>query len=262
MAYECASASNQYFTIAAPNISVPPVTFSIWINATSIVDKNTALFIWRDVIQTGLLLRYVAPNWELRYYIANGTQWQTATGLFVSTGIWQHVCVAVSSTQARLYLNGSTFTNNVSHATTNINAAGDVARDPAPSVVSFQGSIAEPAIWNATLTDAECRALGNGLSPLCLKHRLPSLVMYRDLIRDPNRGFGPALTPVNAPTVAPHPPMRYPHGRLQTMFSPAHFLAPFRPSIATAQASPVAKGDAELVGAARGTTQPVGEVTS
>jgi hypothetical protein len=262
MAYECVSASNQYFTLAAPNISAPPVTFSMWINVSSVIDKNTALFIWRDTIQTGVLLRYVVPNWELRYYIANGTQWQTATGLAVSTGIWQHACVAISSSQARLYLGGSSFTNNVSHATANINAAGDVARDPAAGLVSLQGSIAEPAIWNATLTDAECRALGNGLSPLCLKHRLPSLVMYRDLIRGSDRGFGPALTPVNAPAVAPHPPMRYPQSRLRTMFPPAHFLAPFRPSIATAHASPVMIGSAELVGAAQGATQPVGEVSS
>ncbi len=160
MAYECVSASNQYFTIAAPNISVPPVTFSIWIHVSAIIDKNTALFVWRDTIQTGLLLRYVSPNWELRYYIANGNQWQTSTGLTVSTGVWQHLCVAVSSTQARLYLKGNTFTNNVSHATANINDAGDVARDPAPGLVSLQGSIAEPAIWNATLTDAECLRAG------------------------------------------------------------------------------------------------------
>ena len=87
MAYQCVNASNQYFTIAAPNISVPPVTFSLWINTASIIAKSTALFIWRGSINTGVLLTYTSPNWELRYYVAGGTQWQTATGLYVSTGV-------------------------------------------------------------------------------------------------------------------------------------------------------------------------------
>ncbi len=86
--------------------------------------------------------------------------------------------------------------------------------------------------------------------------------MYRDLIRDTSRGFGPALAAVNGPTVAPHPPMRYPQGKLMPAFSPAHFLAPFHQSIATAHASPVVQGSAESVGAAQGATQPIGEVSS
>ena len=174
MAYQCVNASNQYFTIAAPNISVPPVTFSLWINVSSVVAKDTALFIWRGSINTGLFLKYVNPNWELRYCVAGGTQWQTATGLYLSTGVWQHACVAISSSQARLYLNGTSFTNNVSHSTANINAAGDLARDPLAdsSHTSFNGSVAEAAIWTASLTDAECLALSKRVSPLRLTNRL------------------------------------------------------------------------------------------
>jgi hypothetical protein len=261
MAYECVNASNQYFTMAAPNLSVPPVTFSIWLKVSSIVPVNTALFIWRGTINTGLLLRYIGTNWQLRYFVFNGSQWQTDTGLNVTTGVWQHACVAITSSQARVYLDGASFTNNVSHATANLNAEGHVARDPL-SQTNFDGSIAEPAIWNVSLTDAECRALAKRLSPLRLSNRLANLVMYRDLIRDTSRGFGPALTAVNGPTVAPHPPMCYPQSRLRTMFPPARFLTPFRPSIASAHASPVLQGVAELVGAAQGATQPIGEVSS
>jgi hypothetical protein len=261
MAYECASASNQYFTMAAPNISVPPVTFSIWLKVSSIVPANTAMFVWRGAINTGLLLRYIGTNWQLRYFVANGSQWQTDTGLNVTPGVWQHACVAITSSQARVYLGGASFTNNVAHATANLNAAGDMAYDPA-NQVAFNGSIAEPAIWNVSLTDAECLALANRFSPLRLSSRLANLVMYRDLIRDTSRGFGPALATVNGPTVAPHPPMRYPQGNLIPAFSPAHFLAPFHPSIATAHASPAVQGSAELVGAAQGATQPIGEVSS
>lgn len=264
MAYQCVNASNQYFTVAALGVSVPPVTLSLWINTASIIAKNTALFIWRGTINTGLFLNYTSPNWELRYYVAGGNQWQTATGLYVSTGAWQHACVAISSSQARLYLDGASFTNNVSHSTANINAAGDLARDPLvdSSHTSFNGSVAEAAIWTTSLSDAECLALSKRLSPLQLKSRLHDLVLYKDLLRDLNRGIGPALTAVNAPGVVAHPPMIYPASRLQAMTKPAHFLPPFRLSTATAHANPAKCGCAELVGAAQGTTHPIGEVSN
>ena len=264
MAYQCVNASNQYFTIAAPNISVPPVTFSVWIKVSSVVSKHTALFIWRGTINTGVLLLYTAPNWELRYYVSGGTQWQTATGLNVSTGVWQHVCVAISSSQARLYLGGASFTNNVSHATANINAAGDLARDSLvdSSHTSFDGLAAEPAIWTAALSDAECLALSKRVSPLSLTNRLANLVLYRDMIRDLNRGVGPTLTAVNAPAVVAHPPLVYPQSRLRSAFRSAPVFAPFRLSNAAMHSNPVVQGCAELVGAVQGLTRPLGEVSS
>jgi len=264
VAYQCANASNQYFTIAAPNITVPPVTFSLWINTASVIAKSTALFMWRGTVNSGLLLNYTSPNWELRYYIAGGTQWQTATGLYVSTGAWQHACVAISSSQARLYLNGASFTNNVSHSTVAINTAGDLARDPLVDSfhTSFNGSVAEAAIWSAALTDAECLALSQRVSPLQLKNRLHDLVLYKDMIRDLNRGIGPALTAINAPTVVAHPPLTYPSSRLQAQFTPAHFLSPYRLSIATAHTDPAFQGFAESAGAAQGAVGPLGEVSS
>ena len=265
MAYQCVNASNQYFTIAAPNISVPPVTFSIWINVASVIaNKSAALFIWRGTINTGVMLRYIDPNWQLAYFVAGGTQWQTTTGLSVSTGVWQHVCVAISSSQARLYLDGASFTNNVSHTTANINAAGDLARDSLvdSTHTSFNGSIAEPAIWTASLSDAECLALSKRVSPLRLSNRLANLVLYKDMIRDLNRGFGPTLTAVNAPSVVAHPPLIYPSSRLRAMFNPPLFLAPYRLSIAAAHANPVVQGSAELVGAEQGSIHPIGEVSS
>jgi hypothetical protein len=238
------------------------VTLSVWIKATSIIDKHSALFIWRDAIQTGLILRYVAPNWELRYYVAGGSQFQTATGLSVAVGVWQHACVAITSTQARLYLGDNSFTNNVSHSSVTIDAAGDVGRDPFTAGVSFEGSIAEPAIWNVALSDAECRLLSLGISPLALKDRLPNLVLHKDLLRDVNRGRGPTLTPAGGPSVVAHPPIRNPQNRRRTAFAPARFFSPYHASTVAAHASCVLESCAALTGAAAGATTPIGEVTS
>jgi hypothetical protein len=264
VAYQCVNASNQYFGIATLNISVPPVTFSLWVNTASTIAKDSALFLWRGAVNTGVLLRYIAPNWELRYFTAGGTQWTASTGLQLSTGVWQHVCVAITSTQGRVYLDGASFTNNVSHATANINEAGDLARDPfvSPTHTSFNGSIAEAAIWSAALSDAECLALAKRISPLQLKNRLHDLVLYKDLVRDLNRGIGPALTAANGPGVVPHPPLVGPASRAQSCFHAARFQTPYRSSSAAAHTSFTRSGCAQLAGAASGVTIPIGEVSS
>lgn len=265
MAYQCLNSSYQYFTIAAPNISVPPVTFSLWINVTSvIVNKGAALFIWRGAINTGFMLRYIGTNWELSYYVAGGTQWQTVSGLGVSTGVWQHACASISSSQARLYLDGVSFTNNVSHGTANINAAGDLARDPLIDAfhTSFNGLVAEPAIWTAALDDAECRALSTRISPLCLTNRLHDLVLYKDMTRPLNRGLGPTLTAVNGPGVVAHPPIIYPWNRPQRLIRPPRFVPPYRAFPAVSEPGRVEGGWMEAAGAVQGATVPVGEVSS
>ncbi|MEX2316321.1 MAG: LamG domain-containing protein [Pirellulales bacterium] len=263
MAYQCVNASNQYFNVAALNVSVPPVTFSMWINVASVIAKESALFLWRGSINTGVLLHYTGSTWELRYYVAGGTQWQAASGLFVSTGVWQHICVAISSSQARLYLNGASFTNNVSHATANINAAGDLANDPfnPATHTSFNGLVAEAAVWTAALSDEECLTLSKRISPLGLTQRLHDLVLYKDLVRDLNRGIGPALTAVNSPSVSPHPPLICPFVAPQ-MFPPRAFGAPYRAASAVIDANRTLQGFPALAGAALGVTHPIGEVSN
>ena len=118
-----------------------------------------------------------------------------------------------------------------SHTTANINEAGDLARDPfiSPTHTSFNGAVAEAAIWTAALTNDECLALAKRLSPLQLKHRLHSLVLYKDLMRELNRGIGPALSAVNSPSVVPHPPLIYPACRPQ----PSPRAGPFSISLST-----------------------------
>lgn len=264
VAISCVNASLQHFTIAAPNISVPPVTFSIWLNTTSIVAANSALFHWRGSVQTGLLLRYFAPDWHIRYYVGNGLEFLTSTGHTLASGVWQHACLALTSTQARVYLDGAVFTNNVSHATASINDTGFVGRDPFPDAnhTTFNGALAEPAIWNVALSHDECLALAKGFSPLALASRLSNLVLYRDLIRDPARGVGPALTPINAPEASAHPPIRAPQGRRPFVLPRATFVAPYRPAFGVSDGGRVAQGLATTSGVAAGVTLPIGEVSS
>jgi hypothetical protein len=265
MAQQCVSASNQYFSFPALGVSIPPVTLSLWFNVSAVVSgKHSTLFCWRGTINTELFLHSLGSDWQLRYSIAGGSQWNLSTGLNVGSGTWQHACVAITSSQARLYLNGTSFTANVSHGTTNVNGTGYLAKDTLNDGlhVAFNGAIAEAAIWNAALTADECQALAKRLSPLALTQRLPNLLMYRDLVREISRGIGPTLTAVNTPTVAPHPPLVHCAGRMRPGVFPAHFVSPYRPSAATAHANRALRGVAELAGAAAGTTAPIAEVSS
>jgi hypothetical protein len=163
-----------------------------------------------------------------------------------------------------VYLDGASFTNNVGHSSVNINAAGDLARDPLAdgNHTSFNGLVAEPAIWSASLSDAECLALAKRVSPLALTNRLANLALYKDMIRDLNRGIGPTLTAVNTPTVVAHPPIVYSSGRQRASLRSPRFLAPFRVSSAATHSNPVMQGLAEIAGAEQGLTQPIGEVSS
>ena len=75
----------------------------------------------------------------------------------------------------------------------------------------MDGLIAEAAIWNVVLSDAEMDWLAAGYSPLTLTHRIGNLVMYQDMIRNINRpGIGPTLTNNGSTLVAPHTRMIYP----------------------------------------------------
>jgi hypothetical protein len=264
MALDCVNASFQHLTIAAPNISVPPATFSVWIKTTSIVAANSALFHWRSGIDTGLILRFISSNWHLRYYVDDGPEWIVNTGHTLSTGIWQHACLSLAATQARVYLGGVGFTNNVTHSTANLNDTGYLGRDPFPDAnhTTFNGALAEPAIWNVALNDAECLALSKGISPLALANRLPNLVMYHDFIRDAVRGFGTTLTPVNAPAAAPHPPLRCRASRMRYEIPRANFQSPFRPAHSSVQAGRVLEGSAQVIGTSAGLSLPNGEVSS
>ncbi len=268
MAYQCNIASSQYFNVAALNVTVPPVTLSMWINVASVVaNKHSALYIWRGTINTGLLLRYAGATWELRYFVGGGNEWQLSTGLTVTTGAWQHACVAITSTQARLYLNGTLFTNNASHASATINAAGDVANDSIDTTTHtpFNGMIAEAAIWSEALSNDECLALSKRISPLALSNHLHSLVLFKDLVRDLNRGIGPALTAVNGPGVAAHPPLIYPSiGRRLVM--PSGTAPPIQPPYRVASglfdANRAVAGAAAITGASRWDfVQPAGVVS-
>lgn len=105
----------------------------------------------------------------------------------------------------------SAFTNGTGKATTsspgfpNVNAVAiaQIIQSGNPTNI-LSGQIAEAAIWNVALTDAEIASLAAGFTPDQIRPQ--SLQFYAPLVRDlvDVRG-GRTITNVNSATVATHP---------------------------------------------------------
>jgi len=87
---------------------------------------------------------------------------------------------------------------------TDVNRVSAGCIDRGTPVLFLNGSIAEAAIWNAALTDAEIASLAAGFTPDQIRPQ--SLQFYAPLVRDlvDVRG-GRTITNVNSATVATHP---------------------------------------------------------
>ena len=133
----------------------------------------------------------------------------STTGYTANT--WYHGCAtATADDDVAIYLNGG---GKATSAVTRTAPGWDrtamgVAADSSPSSY-MTGALAESAMWNAVLTNAEVAILAAGFSPLFV--RPESLVAYWPLIRtDNDRAGGYHMTPINTPSWADHTPIIYP----------------------------------------------------
>lgn len=133
-----------------------------------------------------------------------------ATAVF-STNVWHHGAgVWTSATNRAVFYDGGNKGTNA----TNVSISGEdrVAignfLDLNPSS-PFSGLLAEVAMWDAALSDAEVAILAAGYSPLFVRPQ--NLVFYAPIVRDLlDRVGGLTLSLVGAPSVAPQPPIIYP----------------------------------------------------
>jgi len=203
--------SSQYLIRSSAVVTAAPWTIAAWFNT----DDGTS--------DQGIFAICDTSAWQWSMLYARGTASRTVAvsntaGIFATTGTysadaWHHAChVETSSTSRAVYLDGGgKGTNTSSTAPTGIDNATVGCRALGNGVYNyFSGAIAEAAIWNAALTDAEVAILAQGYSPLFV--RPESLVGYWPLIRDTDDDIvgGYSMTPTNAPTVAPHPRIIYP----------------------------------------------------
>lgn len=130
-----------------------------WFYASSLRSYNT-------IIHGGNFegLRLSGASGNPLTYTWNNTsdEYDAATGLTVSTGVWHFCALVVTPTAATVYLDGNSWTNTKSHNSVSITWS-NIGCDPAAGDGrTWQGSIAEVPYWTASLTANEIAGLAKG----------------------------------------------------------------------------------------------------
>lgn len=200
---------------ASTPVTAAPFTMACWARpdaenvaaaALSIGDKDVGAHFW-DILFVG----NVAGD-PIRFRaLAGGTAGSAeATGIDFAANTWYHVCgVETSATDRAVFVDGG---NKGTNATNRSPANADnitIGADGNSTFSSpFSGDVAEAAVWNVALTDAEVAVLGKGVPAFMV--RPSALVFYAPLIRGAiDIRAGNALT-VTTPVPSPHPRVFYP----------------------------------------------------
>jgi hypothetical protein len=203
MAYQFASASSQHLIIASAPVTTAPITMACWHNNVA-GGADGALMTLNSSGSDQIRLARRTDNGINASTIA--TTSATAIAAPGTAGVWQHAAGTFETSRRQAFLNGAGGTAE----TTSLAPVGiseiliGTRRISGALGLYYNGGIAEAAIWNAILTDAEILSLARGFTPDQVRPQ--SLVFYAPLIRTIQdiRG-GLAITATNSPTVAVHP---------------------------------------------------------
>jgi hypothetical protein len=213
MAYDFTTASSQYLSTTSAPVTAAPLTMACWFRVASATSQSILLNLGNPAAANGSAggYRLVVPSSTANLrasQVVTGTASQfadTASNTVVAN-TWMHGAgVFVTNSSRAVYLSNATaVTNTGTQLTpfTNNFSIGTALNAGTPPYMT--GQIAEVGIWNVALTAAEIASLAKGMT--CDKVRPQSLVFYAPLIRDlQDTKGGLIITPVNNPTVAPHP---------------------------------------------------------
>lgn len=192
-----------------------PITMACWFYSVNADDTQYLMSICdssQDDNYWGMYLNGSGADQVVAKLRTTGSnEASTTTGYSINT--WHHACAVFTNSTLR-----AAFIDGGSKGTHVLNRTPDATQDRTGIGVEyknatgqgFDGRIAEAAIWNAALTDAEVAILARGYSPLFVRPQ--SLVAYWPLIRDEDqdRVGGYDMTPFNTPSVAAHAPVIYP----------------------------------------------------
>jgi hypothetical protein len=145
-----------------------------------------------------------------------GTTTVANSSTTITGGVWQHAAAVFSANNSKAaFLNGAnkgTDANTANVGTINIIAIG--AFYNGAILGEYDGRLAEMAIWNVALTDAEVATLGAGYSPLFVRpQNLVHYVSMRDAALVNHKGGAFANGAFGSDAVffpSSHPPITYP----------------------------------------------------
>ncbi len=202
-------ATPDYLVPASTPVTAPPFTMACWFKTDAFVNQELM-----SIVNSGsptdhyeMRLRDPGDN-DLFALTHDGASSFAQTTNSYTLNNWHHGCAVFGAVNSRAaYIDGPTGkgTNAGSRTPTGINLVSiGMLRDSSPSF-PFSGLIAEAAIWNVALTDAEVAMLALGYSPLAV--RPSGLVLYRRMIRDEDVSIvgGLSFSVGGSPVVAEHP---------------------------------------------------------
>src|SRR3990170_1162498 len=215
MARDFAAASSQYLEVNVAVVTAVPFSMGCWFRSTATLTDQVLMGLcdkdvgnqWHMLALSGVADTVAADTRQVSEVAA-----QTTTSYSVNT--WHHTLgVWAAANDRRAYIDGgSKGTEATSLTPTGLDrlSIGRIG-DSTPGLY-MAGRIAEAAIWDVALSDAEALILARGFSPLFV--RPASLVAYYRLIRGGTEidliGANNVVESASAPTVAEHPRIIYP----------------------------------------------------
>lgn len=216
MAILYARASDESATVDVAPVTGDPLVMACWINCSNIADEQAVMGIYDASVTNEWIVIFARGNASDK--IASSVR-SSAAGIQVantttaySQNTWHHVClVYATATNHSIFIDGGSKATNTGLVNplnldrVRIGRTGDSTPSGA-----FDGRIAEPVIWNASLTDAQVAELATGINPLRVKPE--NIVFYPpcfNVSSDPTIELiqGNDLTLDNTPATADHPPV-------------------------------------------------------
>lgn len=202
--------SNQYLEGTHTPITSWPMTLSIHFNADAINAYYTAFSVTdasEQFQRAAIRMRGDQSGDYLEGFVEGGANVaKSSTGFSANT--WHHACfVATGDNERSIQLDAGGKVTDFDGPVTWASGADTITigqMSGANPEGYFNGSLAEAAMYNVALTDAEVAQLSLGVSPLLV--RTSGLVAYWPLIRDGRDIVGGYdLTLFNSPTIDRHP---------------------------------------------------------
>jgi len=220
-------ASSQYLETSSPVVTAAAFTMACWANAASDPAGSATLISLNN--NTGAIhyfhlgVRFQDAGNPVRFTtVATGASGAATTSTGVTVGTWFHGCAVEESTTARAaFLNGGSEGTNASNLTPNGINTQAVGRWPSSTpALYWDGDLAEAAIWNVALSDADVAIAAKSVSPLLAPHP-ESLVFYCPIIGSYSPEIdviGSINMTVTGATKSAHPRVFYPPRRSKMPF--------------------------------------------
>jgi hypothetical protein len=196
MARAFVSGSSQYLEHVGVPVTTTPLTLAAWFYAAQTTSSYGLVGVGVGAGTTTVIngFQLYATSGTVKIASGNGTTAATAvTTATFAANAWAHAAaVFTSGTSRAAYLNGGNKVSNTTSSTPGTPDAVDVGRMMQTTKNYMNGRLAEAAVWNVALTDAEVAALAAGVSPL--RVRPANLVAYWPLlgIDSPETDWHPA----------------------------------------------------------------------